>query len=68
MLPMGFSILPDGHAPRASVISKSKEERVTEGGSLLTIATQTLQFAEYVNDFVSHTLENIKASLQVEDD
>ncbi|KAG6593468.1 Homeobox-leucine zipper protein GLABRA 2, partial [Cucurbita argyrosperma subsp. sororia] len=67
-LPMGFSILPDGHPPRASVISKSKEERVTEGGSLLTIATQTSQSAEYVNDFISHTLENIKASLQVEDD
>ncbi|XP_023513617.1 homeobox-leucine zipper protein GLABRA 2-like [Cucurbita pepo subsp. pepo] len=67
-LPMGFSILPDGHPPRASVISKSKEERVTEGGSLLTIATQTSQSAEYVNDFVSHMLENIKASLQVEDD
>lgn len=77
-LPTGFSILPDGHPTRPLVISSSKEERET-GGSLLTVASQILvspsptaettsQSVEYVNNIISHTLENIKASLQGEDD
>ena len=78
-LPTGFSILPDGHPTRPLVISSSKEERETRGGSLLTVASQILvspsptaettsQSVEYVNNIMSHTLENIKASLQGEDD
>lgn len=78
-LPMGFSILPDGHSSRPLVISSSKEERETEGGSLLTMTSQILvspspsaettsQSVEYVNNIISHTLENIKTSLQREDD
>lgn len=78
-LPTGFSILPDGHQSRPMVISSSKEEKGAEGGSLLTMASQilasasqtaemTAQSVEYVNNVISHTLKNIKASLQGEDD
>ncbi|CAK9310496.1 unnamed protein product [Citrullus colocynthis] len=78
-LPTSFSILPDGLPTRPLVISSSKEEKKIEGGSLLTIASQILvspsptaettsQSVDYVNNIISHTLENIKASLKGEDD
>ncbi|XP_002516023.2 homeobox-leucine zipper protein GLABRA 2 [Ricinus communis] len=78
ILPSGFAILPDGLETRALVITSRREEKRTEGGSLLTVAFQiltntsptaklTMESVESVNTLISCTLRNIKTSLQCED-
>lgn len=78
LLPSGFSILPDGPETRTQVITSRPEERVTEGGSILTIAFQilanssptaklTMESVETVGALISCTLQNIKTSLKCED-
>lgn len=76
LLPSGFSILPDGVESRPLVIT-SRQEKSTEGGSLLTIAFQitnnsptsrlTIESVESVNTLISCTLRSIKSSLKCED-
>lgn len=78
ILPSGFSILPDGLESRPLVITSKQEEKITEGGSLLSIAFQiltnnspaaklTMESVDSVNTLISCTLRNIKTSLQCED-
>lgn len=78
ILPSGFSILPDGLESRPLVITSRQEEKITEGGSLLSIAFQiltnnspaaklTMESVDSVNTLISCTLRNIKTSLQCED-
>ncbi|CAG7903179.1 unnamed protein product [Brassica rapa] len=79
ILPCGFSIIPDGVESRQLVISSAQEaDRNTQGGSLLTMALQTLvnqspaaklnmESVESVTNLVSVTLHNIKRCLQIED-
>ncbi|KAI4355625.1 hypothetical protein L6164_004379 [Bauhinia variegata] len=78
ILPSGFSILPDGLETRPLVITSRQEEKSTEGGSLFTMAIQTLtntsptakltmESVESVNTLISCTLRNIRTSLQCED-
>lgn len=78
ILPSGFSIIPDGVESRPLVITSTQEDRNTQGGSLLTLALQTLvnpspaaklnmESVESVTNLVSLTLHNIKTSLQIED-
>ncbi|ESQ27005.1 hypothetical protein EUTSA_v100182341mg, partial [Eutrema salsugineum] len=78
ILPSGFSIIPDGVESRPLVITSTREDRNTQGGSLLTLALQTLinpspaaklnmESVESVTNLVSVTLHNIKRSLQIED-
>ncbi|CAH2068026.1 unnamed protein product [Thlaspi arvense] len=78
ILPCGFSIIPDGVESRPLVITSAQEDRNSQGGSLLTLALQTLintspaaklnmESVESVTNLVSLTLHNIKRSLQIED-
>ncbi|XP_072969070.1 homeobox-leucine zipper protein GLABRA 2 [Typha angustifolia] len=78
ILPSGFSILPDGPDAKSLVITSRKEEKTTEGGSLLTVAFQilasssaltklTTESVETATSLVSCTLHNIKKALQCED-
>ncbi|XP_057542405.1 homeobox-leucine zipper protein GLABRA 2 isoform X2 [Amaranthus tricolor] len=78
VLPSGFSILPDGMESRPLVLSSRKEEKSSEGGSLLTIALQvvsnsssaaklTVESVEPFSSVISCILGNIKTSLQCED-
>ncbi|CAN8240612.1 unnamed protein product [Cochlearia groenlandica] len=77
ILPSGFSIIPDGIESRPLVIT-SREDRNTQGGSLLTLALQTLinpspatklsmEAVESVTNLVSVTLKNIKTSFHIQD-
>lgn len=78
ILPSGFSIIPDGVESRPLVITSTQDDRNSQGGSLLTLALQTLinpspaaklnmESVESVTSLVSVTLHNIKRSLQIED-
>ncbi|XP_020098514.1 homeobox-leucine zipper protein GLABRA 2 isoform X2 [Ananas comosus] len=78
VLPYGFSILPDGLETKPLLITMRKEEKSSEGGSLLTVAYQfhanssplaklTTEFVENVTSLVSCTLLNIKKAFQCED-
>lgn len=78
ILPSGFSIIPDGAESRPLVITTTQDDRNSQGGSLLTLALQTLinpspaaklnmESVESVTNLVSVTLHNIKRSLQIED-
>ncbi|GAB4842239.1 Homeobox-leucine zipper protein GLABRA 2 [Ancistrocladus abbreviatus] len=78
VLPSGFSILPDGLESRPLVISSRMEEKSSEGGSLLTVALQTvtnnsatakptMESVESINTLLACTLRNIRTSLQCDD-
>ncbi|XP_010430051.1 PREDICTED: homeobox-leucine zipper protein GLABRA 2-like [Camelina sativa] len=78
ILPCGFSIIPDGVESRPLVITTTQDDRNSQGGSLLTLALQTLinpspaaklnmESVDSVTNLVSVTLHNIRRSLQIED-
>ncbi|KAF5793267.1 putative transcription factor & lipid binding HD-SAD family [Helianthus annuus] len=78
ILPLGFSILPDGIETRPLVITSKADDQSWEYGSLLTVGFQILtsdspisklsmESVDSVNTLISSTLHNIKTGLQCED-
>ncbi|KAL8465905.1 hypothetical protein ACS0TY_035137 [Phlomoides rotata] len=79
LLPSGFSILSDGIETRPLVITRRPEEKIAEGGSLLTVAFQiqisnsstaklyTESHVDSIKNIISRTLQNIRNSLHCED-